>query len=86
MIWLLAAPKCGKFYPISALSQTNLNQIKLAMSSTNGIFNRELLGKRNLDALDQIYTSGARILPPGGPMITGRPAIKGCARFNEGYY
>ena len=46
------------------------------MAVTNRRFNDEVFGKRNFDALDQIYTSGARILPPGAPMISGRQAIK----------
>lgn len=46
------------------------------MASTNDLFNAEVFGKRNFDALDQIYTADARILPPGAPMISGRKAIK----------
>ena len=46
------------------------------MASTNELFNSEVFGKRNFDALDDIYTTDARILPPGGPMISGREAIK----------
>lgn len=46
------------------------------MTATNDIFNLEVFGKRNFDALDQIYTKDARILPPGGPMVSGRAAIK----------
>lgn len=57
-------------------AQDALNQITLAMASTNDLFSTEVFGKRNFAALDQIYTSDARILPPGGPMISGRPAIK----------
>jgi ketosteroid isomerase-like protein len=53
-----------------------LDQIRLAMASTNEIFNSEVFGKGNFEALDLIYTSDARILPPGAPMISGRPAIK----------
>ena len=45
------------------------------MAATNEIFNSEVFGKRNFAALDQIYTSNARILPPGAPMISGREAI-----------
>jgi ketosteroid isomerase-like protein len=30
----------------------------------------------NFDALDLIYTSDARILPPGAPIISGRESIK----------
>ncbi len=46
------------------------------MKSTNAIFNDEVFAKRNFDALDQIYTADARILPPGAPMLSGRTAIK----------
>jgi ketosteroid isomerase-like protein len=53
-----------------------INQIKLAMASTNALFNSEVFQNRNFAALDQIYTADARILPPGAPLIAGRPAIK----------
>jgi ketosteroid isomerase-like protein len=53
-----------------------LEQIKRAMQSTNDLFNSEVFGKRNFAALDDLYTSKARILPPGAPMISGREAIK----------
>jgi ketosteroid isomerase-like protein len=53
-----------------------LDEIKLAMASTNRLFTAEVVGNRNFAALDQIYTAEARILPPGGPMVSGRPAIK----------
>jgi ketosteroid isomerase-like protein len=46
------------------------------MANTNAIFNLEVFGKRNFDALDQVYTSDAFILPPGAPVISGRHAIK----------
>lgn len=46
------------------------------MADTNERFCAEVFGKRNFDALDDIYTSGARILPPGAPMISGRQKIK----------
>ena len=46
------------------------------MASTNDLFNTEVFGKRNFDVLDNIYTAGARVLPPGAPMISGRKAIK----------
>jgi ketosteroid isomerase-like protein len=55
---------------------TGPDQIKLAMARTNDLFNSEVIGKRNLAALDEIYTADARILPPGAPLISGRPAIK----------
>jgi len=46
------------------------------MADTNELFNTEVLGKGNINALDDIYTTDARILPPGTPMISGRDAIK----------
>ncbi len=46
------------------------------MAETNELFNTEVFGKRNFDALDLIYTANARILPPGAPMISGRDDIK----------
>ena len=56
--------------------QSTLDSLRLAMASTNQLFNTEVLGKRNFDALDAVYTTGARILPPGAPMVSGREAIK----------
>ncbi|MBV8809489.1 MAG: nuclear transport factor 2 family protein [Acidobacteriaceae bacterium] len=62
---------------MSTSAKSALDQIRLAMASTNDLFNTEVFGKRNFDALDQIYTANARILPPGAPMISGRESIKG---------
>jgi len=56
--------------------QSALDALQLAMASTNELFNSEVFGKRNFDALDAVYTADARILPPGAPMISGREAIK----------
>ena len=61
---------------MSTSAKPALDQIRLAMASTNDLFNTEVFGKRNFDALENIYTSDARILPPGAPMIAGREAIK----------
>lgn len=52
------------------------SEIKAGMAKTNELFNVSVFGKRDFDALDQIYTADARILPPGSPMIAGREAIK----------
>ena len=57
-------------------SLPNISEIKRRMAETNDLFNAEVFGRRNFDALDDIYTHDARILPPGAPMIGGRPAIK----------
>jgi ketosteroid isomerase-like protein len=56
--------------------QTALDQVRLAMLKTNGLFNLEVFGKRNFDALDSVYTKDARIMPPGAPMVSGRDEIK----------
>ena len=55
----------------------SLSEIKQEMAKTNALFNTEIFGKRNFAAIDQIYTRDARILPPGRPMFSGRPEIKG---------
>ena len=59
-----------------ATPQHALDEIKLAMARTNDLFNTQVVGGRNFGALDDVYTSDARILPPGAPMISGREAIK----------
>lgn len=59
-----------------ATPQTAVDEIKLAMARTNDLFNTEVVGNRNFAALDDVYTSDARILPPGAPMISGRESIK----------
>jgi ketosteroid isomerase-like protein len=46
------------------------------LQPTNRIFEQEVAGKRDVSALDRVYTADARILPPGAPMITGRENIK----------
>jgi ketosteroid isomerase-like protein len=56
--------------------QSAPDAVRLAMAGTNELFNTEVFGKRNYDALDAVYTADARILPPGAPMVSGREAIK----------
>lgn len=58
------------------MSNQSLDQVKAGMAATNDLFDKEVFGKKNFDALDKIYTADARILPPGAPMISGRAAIK----------
>lgn len=53
-----------------------MDNLAAAMANVNHLFDSEVIRKRNFDALDQVYTAGARILPPGAPMISGRDAIK----------
>ena len=58
------------------MATPQVDQLKLAMSATNALFCDEVVGTRNFAALDNVYTSGARILPPGAAMISGREEIK----------
>jgi ketosteroid isomerase-like protein len=61
-----------------AENRTNVPEtIIAAMRRTNELFDLEVIAKQNLDALDRVYTTHARILPPGAPMIEGRERIKG---------
>ena len=46
------------------------------IQKTNRIFEQEVAARRNIAALDQVYTENARILPPGTEMISGRENIK----------
>lgn len=46
------------------------------IQATNRRFEQEVVAKRNLAALDQVYTRDASILPPGSEMISGRDNIK----------
>lgn len=61
---------------MASAQQPTLDQIKAAMARTNDHFATEVVAKRNIAALDDVYTAGARILPPGAPMISGREPIK----------
>jgi len=47
-----------------------------SMQVTNRLFEQEVVAKRNIDALDRVYTAAARILPPGAEMVNGRENIK----------
>jgi ketosteroid isomerase-like protein len=60
-----------------AEKRMNVPETVLAdMRRTNELFQTEVVGKHNADALDRVYTTQARILPPGAPMIQGREEIK----------
>lgn len=61
---------------MSTSAQPALQQIRRGMAETNELFNTEVFGKRNFEALDRIYAADARILPPGASMISGRNGIK----------
>lgn len=46
------------------------------MKCTNDVFNQSVIGQKDIDSLDKVYTRDARVLPPGGQMVEGRQAIK----------
>jgi ketosteroid isomerase-like protein len=50
--------------------------IREALGRTNRIFEQEVAGNRNLDALDRVYTADARIVPPEQDIVSGRDEIK----------
>jgi ketosteroid isomerase-like protein len=56
--------------------QSQIDQVKAAMADVNRLFREEVVQKRNVEALDGIYTPDARILPPGAQMVAGREAVK----------
>jgi ketosteroid isomerase-like protein len=47
-----------------------------AMREVNRIFGEEVCGKKNFEALAEIYTQDATILPPGGEIISGLDNIR----------
>lgn len=61
---------------MSSAASSSTSQIQAAMAKTNELFTVQVFGQRQFDALDDIYTSAATILPPGAPMRSGLPAIK----------
>ena len=46
------------------------------MRKTNDLFCSTVVKQRNMNALDQVYTPEAHILPPGAAMIHGVAGIK----------
>jgi ketosteroid isomerase-like protein len=50
--------------------------IKQSIQATNRIFETEAIAQRNFEALDNVYTSDARVLPPGADMVSGRANVK----------
>ncbi|HEY6270528.1 MAG TPA: nuclear transport factor 2 family protein [Terriglobales bacterium] len=47
-----------------------------AMRQTNDQFNLDVVGRQNINGLDRVYTTDARVLPPGAGMVEGREQIK----------
>ena len=52
------------------------DSVLAAMRETNELFNARVVRDHDMQALDQVYTSDAHVLPPGAPMVEGREAIK----------
>jgi ketosteroid isomerase-like protein len=50
--------------------------VRNEMRKTNQIFEAEVVGKGDFTALKNVYTTNARILPPGSEMVTGREHIQ----------
>jgi hypothetical protein len=50
--------------------------VRTGMQRTNDLFGSAVVKNREIDALDNIYTVDARILPPGADSIQGRAQIK----------
>ena len=50
--------------------------IRTAMQQTNNLFSTAVIRGGKIDALDDVYTLDARVLPPGAAMIEGRAPIK----------
>lgn len=74
----MTVPQCQVLLwrAMATTGASSIGEIKQRMAETNDLFNSEVFARQNFDALDQIYTADARILPPGAPMISGRLAIK----------
>lgn len=51
------------------------NAVLAAMQQTNEQFCNGLIQGKDFGRVDEVYTSGARVLPPGAPMVGGREAI-----------
>src|SRR3712207_1955118 len=43
--------------------------------ATNRVFEEEVIGRRDFNALERVYTRDARVLPPNAPTVAGRAAI-----------
>jgi len=43
--------------------------------AVNRVFEEEVIGRRDFDALERVYARDARVLPPGAPTVEGRAAI-----------
>lgn len=52
------------------------NPQRADMEQVNRIFEGEVIGQRDFNALGRVYTAEARILPPGAAMLTGLDHIR----------
>jgi ketosteroid isomerase-like protein len=51
------------------------DSIQAEMQKVNALFGETVVKGRNFTALNQVYTSDARILPPGADLVEGREKI-----------
>src|SRR5271156_5778984 len=51
--------------------------VQAEMQQTNVLFCSSVVKNREMDALDDISSTDARILPPGADLVQGRAQIKG---------
>jgi hypothetical protein len=58
------------------MNMTVSDDVRASMQETNERFCYEVVGQGMFDALDEIYTKKAWILPPGATMVEGLDAIK----------
>jgi ketosteroid isomerase-like protein len=52
------------------------DEVLQAMRTTNARFCDEVIAAKNFSAADGVYTTDAKVLPPGVPMVEGREAIQ----------
>ncbi len=51
-------------------------EVKAAMRATNERFCGEVIGRREVAALREVYTADARVLPPGADLVEALAAIQ----------
>jgi len=73
---ILSLPALAHAADKKSSSQNVPEPILKAMQQTNELFNTEVVKKGNIDALDRIYTTNARVLPSGANLVRGRDQIK----------
>jgi ketosteroid isomerase-like protein len=75
----LAGMSLSGFGVLHSLRSERNSMVEAALQelrATNRIFEEEVVGKGDFSALDHVYTTTARILPPGSEMVTGMENIR----------